>query len=160
MELRQAVGSDLPQIVRIESICFPPNEAAQEAEIKERFEAFKENFIVALIEDEVVGFINGCTTDVLALPDELYHDPTLHQPNGPYQAIFGLDVLPEYRGQGIAIELMNYFINCSKNRGKRGIILTCKDHLITFYEQFDFRHKGVSLSVHGGSKWHDMVLEF
>ncbi|MFR3910591.1 MAG: GNAT family N-acetyltransferase [Clostridium paraputrificum] len=49
-------------------------------------------------------------------PDELYHDTSLHNPNGAYQTVFGLDVLPKYRRNGIAENLLNYFIQISKAR--------------------------------------------
>lgn len=40
------------------------------------------------------------------------------------------------------------------------MILTCKDHLIHYYQKFGFVHQGVSVSCHGGAKWNDMLLEF
>lgn len=51
------------------------------------------------------------TEDSPELSDELYHDVKLHNKNGAYQTVFGLDVLPEYRCNGVAAQLMNYFIN-------------------------------------------------
>lgn len=72
--------------------------------------------------------------------------------------MFGLDVLPEYRKTGVAAKLLNEMINLSKVRGKKGIILTCKDHLIHYYEKFGFENQGVSASSHGGAKWNNMFL--
>ena len=137
------------------------NQNQQRKRILEKdFFAFKENFFVAIEDGEVVGFINGCTTNSPELPDELYHDTSLHNPNGAYQTVFGLDVLPKYRRNGIAENLLNYFIQISKARGKKGIVLTCKDYLVHYYKKFGFEHKGVSASSHGGAKWNDMVLIF
>jgi putative heme iron utilization protein len=42
---------------------------------------------------------------------------------------------------------------------KSSVILTCKDHLIKYYETFGYVNLGVSSSVHGGAKWYDMVLK-
>ena len=95
-----------------------------------------------------------------ATPDELYHNVSLHDVNGKYQTVFGLDVLTDYRRSGVAAKLLNYFINISKKRGKKGMVLTCKDHLISYYEKFGFKHCGVSASFHGGAKWNDMVMIF
>ncbi|ORX45811.1 NH2-acetyltransferase [Piromyces finnis] len=153
--------NDLEQIINIENVCFPPSEAAKRIDFVDRFRTFKENFVVAEINNNVlIGFINGNTTDKPELPDELYHDVSLHKPNGDYQTVFGLDVLPEYRNQGVAEHLMNYLINISKERGKKGMVLTCKDHLIHYYEKFGYKHKGVSNSNHGGSVWNDMIFIF
>ena len=44
-----------------------------------------------------------------------------------------------------------------KENEVKGFVLTCKDHLIPFYESCGFRFKGVSKSVHGNAKWNDMV---
>ena len=160
MEIRQATRNDLREIAEIESICFPLAEAASKEAIYERFEVFGENFLVATEGEKIVGFINGCTTDKLELPDELYSDTSLHKPDGDYQTLFGLDVLPEYRRQGIAGKLLRSLIDLSKKRGKKGMVLTCKDHLIKFYESNGFEYKGVSASCHGKAKWNDMILIF
>lgn len=160
MEIRQATKEDLEEIIIIEGECFPEAEAAKEEDFRNRYAAFKENFFVAVKNGKVVGFINGCTTNTPELPDELYHNTSLHNPYGDYQTVFGLDVLPEYRKCGIAAELLNYFIEISKERGKKGMVLTCKDHLVHYYKKFGFNHVGVSASSHGGAKWNDMILLF
>lgn len=160
MEIRQANIEDLNEIIKIESICFPPEEAASEEVIRDRFQAFSENFLVAVEGDKVVGFINGCTTDKASLPDKLYHDVKFHNQNGKFQTVFGLDVLPQYRNKGVACELLKSFIELSRKRGKKGMVLTCKDYLVHYYEKFGFKHEGVSNSSHGGAKWNDMILLF
>lgn len=161
MQIRQAKQEDLKQIIEIERTCFPVAEAATAIEFQNRFEAFGECFLVAdKGENEIVGFINGCVTDKPVLNDELYHNPKLHNSLGGYQTVFGLDVLPAYRGQGVAAKLLNEFIVLAKQRNQKGIILTCKDHLVHYYEKFGFVHQGISDSSHGGAIWHDMLMEF
>lgn len=160
MNIRLATSNDLNEIIAIEQQCFPISEAASATQFKERFQAFPENFIVAEHNGSIIGFINGGTTDIPELPDELYHNIALHNPNGNYQTVFGLDVLPQYQRQGIAGELLNYMIALSKERNKKGMVLTCKDHLIHYYSKFGFKHQGTSASCHGGSKWNNMLLLF
>ncbi|MDU1910080.1 GNAT family N-acetyltransferase [Fusobacterium sp.] len=158
LEIRMAEKNDVEKIVKIEQECFPAAEAAKEEDIYKRFEAFGENFIVAVENGKVIGFVNGCTTDKPELPDELYHNTLLHKAAGGYQTVFGLDVLPEYRKKGVAGELLKYMISLSRKRNKKGIILTCKDYLIGYYEKFGFENQGVSASSHGGAKWNNMFL--
>lgn len=157
MNIRLATKEDLNEIIKIESICFPEAEAAKESDFQKRFDAFKENFIIAEDNGKIIGFINGCTTDLPKLPDELYHNVQLHKKHGDYQTIFGLNVLPDYRRNGVAAQLMNYFIELSKERGKKGMVLTCKNHLIHYYEKFGFKHQGVSASEHGGAVWLSLI---
>ena len=160
--IRLAKEDEINEIIKIEEICFPPSEAAKKEDFIERFKTFPENFIIAENKEEnkLIGFINGCTYDEPKLPDELYHNVKLHNKNGDYQTVFGLDVLPNYRKQGVAENLMKYLINLSKKRNKKGIVLTCKQYLIHYYEKFGFKCQGISQSTHGGAQWNDMVLLF
>ena len=160
MQIRTATKEDINQLITIEALCFPPAEAASAEHIKERFEAFGECFLVAEVEGEVIGFINGCVTNRPELPDALYHDVSLHNPKGAYQTVFGLDVLEAYRNQGIAGQLLQALIDKAKQQGRKGVVLTCKDYLVAYYERFGFVHQGISASEHGGSIWNDMVLTF
>lgn len=156
--IRQATIDDIKDLAAIEAACFPAAEAASYKDIYERFQTFPQWFLVAEIDHQIVGFINGCTTNQPILEDELYHDPSLHKPSGAYQTVFGLDVLEAYRCQGIASLLMKSFIQLAIDHHKKAVILTCKDHLIDYYEKFGFVHQGISSSSHGGAQWNDMIL--
>ncbi|MDS0525274.1 GNAT family N-acetyltransferase [Clostridium sp. SHJSY1] len=158
--IRQIKIEDLDRVTEIERICFPEAEAATRESFKKRINTFQESFFVAEKDNEIIGFINGCVTNETTILDELYEDSSLHVQAGNYQTIFGLDVLPEYRNQGIAAKLMNHIINISKISKRKGIILTCKKKLIHYYEKFGYVNKGLSKSVHGGVNWYDMVLSF
>ena len=108
---------------------------------------------------EVIRFINGCVTDRTTICDEMFADVTYHSPEGAYQSVFGLDVLPQYQRRGIAADLMEHLIADAWKREKKGMILTCKERLIPYYERFGYRNLGKSQSVHGGAIWYDMLLE-
>lgn len=158
--IRHAVADDIEKVALVEEKCFPPAEAATIKSFFERFMAFPECFLVAEVEGKVVGHINGCVTDSPKLTDALYHNTALHLPNGSWQTVFGIAVLPEYQHHGIARELMRNFKEETKERGKEGIVLTCKDEKIGFYESLGFTYDGVSESSHGGARWNDMILKF
>lgn len=158
--IRPSQVEDVEKIAVIEEKCFPAAEAASLKSFVERFITFPECFFVAELQGKVVGYINGCVTDKPELPDELYHNAALHEPDGPWQTVFGIAVLPEFQHQGIAMAMMNYFKETVKERGKEGIVLTCKDHKRGFYENLGFCCRGISESSHGGAKWNDMVLKF
>ena len=161
VKIRNARQNEGREMAEIEAVCFPIEEAASEKEIRARLAAFPKNFYVAATQDgKLAGFINGCTTDQPVLGDELYHDISLHRPDGAYQTVFGLNVLPQYRRQGIAEQLVRALIDGAKESGKKGVILTCKEHMIHYYEKFGFVNHGVADSSHGGAVWYDMQLRF
>jgi ribosomal protein S18 acetylase RimI-like enzyme len=158
--IRKVFMEDLNAVTEVEAKCFPEAETASKASFEQRIMTFPESFFVAETNGKIIGFINGCIINETAIYDELFHDATLHVPGGDYQTIFGLDVIPEYRNQGIAAQLMNHLIEISRLDGRKGAILTCKEKLIHYYSKFGFENKGVSKSKHGGSQWYDMILEF
>lgn len=157
--IRKVSIKDLDRVAEIELQCFPKAEAATKESLKKRINTFQESFFIVEKDNKIIGFINGCVTNEKAIFDELYEDASLHIKSGNYQTIFGLDVIPEYRNQGIAAELMNHMINTSKIADRKGLILTCKEKLIHYYEKFGYVNKGLSKSVHGGVDWYDMILE-
>lgn len=158
--IRQAIADDITKIAYIEEKCFPKSEAASLKSFFERFMAFPECFLVAEVDGTVVGHINGCVTSYDKLIDALYHNAALHEPDGPWQTVFGIAVLPEYQQQGIASALMENFKVNAEKRGKQGILLTCKDEKLGFYEKLGFTYVGVSGSGHGGARWNDMMFNF
>ncbi|EKQ56076.1 MULTISPECIES: GNAT family N-acetyltransferase [unclassified Clostridium] len=160
IKIRQVSIEDLDAVAEVERKCFPAEEAASKESFEERIKTFPQSFFVVEIEGKIIGFINGCVINETVICDELFHDVSLHVPSGKYQTIFGLDVMQEYRNQGIAAKLMKHMIESARNAGRKGVILTCKERLIPYYSKFGYKNKGVSESVHGGAKWYDMILEF
>ena len=49
-------------------------------------------------------------------------------------------------------------IEQAKKEGRKGLVLTCKDKLLHYYEDFGFVNEGVSKSVHGNVVWYQMRL--
>lgn len=160
INIRYVTAEDLDQVAAVEAACFPAAEAAGRESFKRRIETFPECFFVAVHDSRIIGFINGCATDERTIRDEMFEDSGLHKKDGIYQSIFGLDVLEEYRGQGVAAKLMEHMIQDAEAKGRRGLILTCKDRLIHYYSKFGYENLGGSASVHGGAVWYDMLLEF
>lgn len=134
IEIRQGKYSDLAVIAEIENKCFPSAEAAPKCQLESRLKLFPNHFYVALADGNIVGFINGFVSDNESIHDEMYENAWLHNEKGNYQMIFGLDVLPEYRRFGIANRLMNTMIESAKREGRKGLVLTCKNELVSFYE--------------------------
>ncbi len=158
--IRNVRPEDFERVAEIETICFPAAEAATRDSLKARIAAFPECFFIAEKEGVLIGFVNGCITNSPVIYDELFSSTQHHIPNGQNLAVFGLDVIPEYRRKGIAAQLMNHLIQAAKNTGRESVILTCKDQLVHYYESLGYVNNGLSKSTHGGSQWFDMALTF
>lgn len=160
MQIRNVTIEDLMAVSELEAVCFPAAEAASLNALKQRIQTFPESFLVMEDGGKIIGMINGCVTNQKTISDDLYDKADAHDPHGDYQSIFGLDVHPDYQHKGYAVQLMKRLIHEAKKAGRKGMILTCKEELIGFYEQFGYENKGVSESVHGGVVWYDMRLEW
>ncbi|SDE29439.1 GNAT family N-acetyltransferase [Sporomusa acidovorans] len=156
--VRGVCPEDLERVTAVEAVCFPAAEAATRESFQERIAAFPEYFFVAEVQRGLIGFINGCVTNSPVIFDEMFHSTSYHIPNGENLTVFGLTVIPEYRKQGVAAQLMQHFIQTAKNTGKRKVILTCKERLVPYYESFGYAYDGISASTHGGAQWFDMTL--
>lgn len=157
--IRNARPEDINRIAEIEGICFPAAEAAPKETIAMRFEAYSKGFFVAELDQKVVGFINGAAFDADTIDDAFFESMDAHDDKNRSLVIFGLDVDPNFQNKGIAAELMRQFSAFGKSEEKAQILLTCKAHLIHYYEKFAYVNDGPSESVHGGAQWYDMTLK-
>lgn len=160
MQIRTATLSDLPALTAVEAACFPPAEAATQKQLAARLRAFPGHFWLLEERGVLMAFADGMVINEPAIRDEMYADALLHRENGTWQAVFGLNTLPEYRRQGYGALLVNRIIADARAQGRKGCVLTCKEGLIVYYEKFGFRSCGISQSIHGGVTWYDMQLEF
>ena len=165
MNIRKAKMQDLDEIAAIEAECFPASEAATRKSFEGRLAVYPDYFWI--LEDEgkdgnkkIVSFVNGMATDSPNLEDEMYENPNLHNEKGNWQMIFGVNTLPEYRRRGYAGKLINELIFEAKSNGRKGVVLTCKDKLVSFYEKIGFVNEGVSESTHGNAIWYNMRIIF
>ena len=160
MTVRYALPSDLAALTAVEAACFPAAEAATEKDIKNRLDYYANHFWLLFDGDTLVSFVDGFVTDEADLTDEMYENAALHNENGAWQMIFGVNTLPAYRRQGCAAQLLERAIQDARAQGRKGLVLTCKDALIHYYEKFGFVNEGISASVHGNVVWYQMRLTF
>lgn len=159
-KLRRASMEDLSAVVQVEAVCFPQAEAAGKDVFAERLRTFGDHFWLLEDEGKLAGFINGMVTNEQTINDQMYEKAELHNEEGAWQTVFGVDTVPEYRRKGCAALLIQRLIADAGRQGRKGCILTCKEELLHYYEKFGFKNCGVSRSVHGGALWYDMRMEF
>ena len=158
--IRKATTADLDLVTHIEATCFPSAEAASREAFVERLKYYAGQFLIAFDDDTPIGFIDGFVTNDEILTDEMFSDASLHNPNGAWQMIFGLNTLPEYRNCGVGSQLIAAFIELAREEKRKGVILTCKEEKIHYYAKFGFVNEGESESDHGGAKWYQMRIVF
>ena len=157
-DFRSIRQEEAEEAADIEAICFPPNEACTRQRMKERIAAAADTFLVAIDKEtgKIAGFINGIATNEMQLTDEFFTDASLHDPEGNVLMILGLDVLPEYRKQGLGRELVYNCCRREQEKGRRMVMLTCHEKLVKMYKRMGFEDHGESGSTWGGEKWHEM----
>ena len=95
MNIRTANISDLSAITAVEAECFPPSEAATEKCFEARLRVFPDHFWLLEDNGKLIAFVNGMVTDEPAIRDEMFENAELHNKNGAWQSIFGVNTIPE-----------------------------------------------------------------
>lgn len=140
---RSILPEEAEQAVAIETECFPPHEACKPEIMRARVAIAPERFLVAVDRESgrIAGFIDGLATNDAHLRDAM---------------ILGVNVLPAYRRQGLAREMVAQFLRREQSRGTERVILTCLAHRVAMYEGFGFRTIGDSDSTWGDEQWIEM----
>ncbi len=159
--IRTAASADKDIIAAVEAECFPPAEAATAEQFSDRLKHYADHFLLMFEDDRLLAFVDGFVTNERDLTDEMYENAALHDEKGKWQMLFGVNTVPAYRRKGCAGELIGRFITIAREQGRMGVVLTCKDRLIRYYEKFGFVNEGLTAkSTHGGAEWYQMRLTF
>ena len=160
-EFRNILACEAGQAAEIEAVCFPPNEACPKEAMTGRTLKIPELFLVAADRRSglIAGFLNGIATDEETFADKFFTDTGLYKPDGKNIMLLGLDVLPGYRRQGLATEIMRRYAQREAEKGRVRLILTCLDEKIPMYKKMGFKDLGLSASVWGEKAWHEMELK-
>ncbi|MFE8695573.1 GNAT family N-acetyltransferase [Cytobacillus sp. FJAT-53684] len=155
--LRNVQTTDLEQLLLIENEAFSIDEAATKEAFEERVQLIADTFIVAEKNGEILGYINGPIINEPYITDNLFKEIKENPKSGGYQSVLGLAVSKQARNQGIAKILIEKMEELVKENEREGITLTCKQELVSFYENFGFVNHGMSESTHGGVSWYNLV---
>lgn len=158
-EIRLIRRSEVREAAEAERLCFPPNEAGTKEVVKARATLAGEQFLVAVDREtgRLAGYLNGLVTDESTLRDGFFKQTDLHDPRGANVMVLSLGVLPQYRRQGLASELMACYVRQERERGRRMLVLTCLEEKVGMYRKMGFEDGGMSQSCWGGESWHEMT---
>ncbi|MDN4527111.1 GNAT family N-acetyltransferase [Fictibacillus fluitans] len=157
ISLRNVQPGDLEGLAVIENEGFSKDEAATREVFIERIQVISDTFIVAEQDGKILGYINGPVIPHPYITDDLFKEIQENPKTGGYQSILGVAVSRQARNQGIATLLMEKMEELVHENERKGITLTCKQELVSFYEKLGFVSHGISESKHGGVSWYNMI---
>lgn len=151
---------EIEEAIEIEQICFPPNEACSAASMRARVAVAADLFLVAIDKTtgKIAGFFNGIATNEEKFRDEFFTDAGLHNPDGKVVMLLGLDVLPEYRRQGLATRIVSEYACRERANGRKLLLLTCLEGKVRMYENMGYENHGLADSTWGGEEWYEMGM--
>jgi len=88
-------------------------------EFAERIKYYGDHFWLLFEGDKLIAFLDGFVTDEPDLTDEMYAKASMHDENGAWQMLFGLNTLPEYRKNGYAANCSTVPLRMRESRGER-----------------------------------------
>lgn len=158
--IRNATIRDLDVITAVEAACFSPAEAATRDTLADRLHRYPDHFWLLFEDETLVSFLDGFVTDLPDLTDDMFEHAELHDENGQWQMIFGVNTIPSRRRRGHAGTLIDCAIRDAERQGRKGVVLTCKDEMIPYYAKFGFITECKGLSRYAGIAWNQMRLRF
>ncbi len=159
--IKHATMEYLDSIASVEAECFPPSEAADREAFIDRIRVYSSHFYLLFEDSKLISFIDGFVTDETDLTDEMFECADMHNENGAWQMLFGVNTLPKYRRKGYAGTLIRMMIEDARNQGRKGLVLTAKQEKTAYYAGFGFIDEGITeKSTHGDAVWHQMRITF
>lgn len=159
MELRHMHARDFTELVRIEQENFDPAEQIAEEILAYYTEAGATNCLVIEDNGQLAAYILAAETNQPSVTDTIFTAPEGMEGPADYLAIASLSVSSTYQQQGLGTLLLAGLKELAASKGMKGISLTCKESLISYYEMNGFSENGLSDSKFGGKIWYDMYWE-
>lgn len=159
MLIRQGRLSDLDAVYETELANFGPEVATSYEAFAERLHLIPDTFLVAELDGQFAGYVEGPVVMTPVITDDLFHKVNPNPPTGGYIAITSLSVPEIFKGQGHGTTLLAAMKDLAVAQGREGIVLTCQEYLLPYYEMNGFVDQGLSDSQHGGQSWYQMIWE-
>ncbi|MDA3052028.1 GNAT family N-acetyltransferase [Campylobacter sp. JMF_01 NE2] len=159
MQIRSAKTADLDAIKAIEDISFPPNQRVSKEAFGEFLAKFADDIFVACENNQIIGEIVSLCTNERDFDDDMFFGTKFHDKDGAWLMGLSLGVVPKFSGRGVGSALIGTLQTHAQARAKSGIVLTCEECLVKFYEKFGFVNEGICKSKFGDKSWYQMRWE-
>lgn len=147
------VASDHVQaVINLELASYPQDEAASPEKIHYRVEEAGNYFLVAKLDTQVVGFINGTCIQGKRIT---HSSMSTHDSAGRTLVIHSVVTHSSYRRKGLAAWMIeNYLKYLRKENLVDDVLLLCKSKLMPLYLSAGFQFSRISDVVHGQVSLH------
>ena len=143
--IRPATAADIDCCARIESTCFPPEQAADRERMAGRGAAWPQHILLGTVDGEAVGFVMGPVIAHPVITDELFADPGCHCESAPYQSVFSLAVHPDHRRKGFGAAIVRTLLRHAKDARLESVSLEVRASntaAIELYKRAGFAEAG------------------
>ena len=141
LRYRKATMSDVDKLAQIRSVfLMEANDIRMETEREKMENANKAYFITALAEDRFAAWLALDGEKIVATSGLSFYTvpPNVNCADGKVAYIMNMFTFPEYRKQGIGMELLKRIVEEAKNRGYKKITLNATDIGRPLYERYGF----------------------
>ena len=148
MRIRQANLLDLEEIVRIEQANFLGEEAISPEKLKEQIEKIPNTFLIADLNGEIAGYIIGSAVSSHSLLKGDLMDVVKNPLQSDLLRLQRLSVHPSFQRQGIGTLLIASVKEMVALKEYEGILLSCTESLLSYYEMNGFVDIGLLELLH------------
>lgn len=141
--IREVQPSDLESIWLIgESNSDSQDEISIEM-IKERIRNHAGTFLLASLNEEIIGYIIGDELTKFTQSDSRKQLEAAIPDTSDFITILDLAVHPDYQGQGFGTLLLAALKEVTRQQNRPGIYLLCEDELLAYFEMNGFVEQGI-----------------
>ena len=141
--IREVQPSDLESIWLIgESNSDSQDEISIEV-IKERIRKHAGTFLLASLNEEIIGYIIGDELTKFIQSDSRKQLEAAIPDTSDFITILDLAVHPDYQGQGFGTLLLAALKEVTRQQNRPGIYLLCEDELLAYFEMNGFVEQGI-----------------
>jgi ribosomal protein S18 acetylase RimI-like enzyme len=140
----------------LEARSYPEDEAATPEKIQYRSENATAFFLVAKVEDTLIGFINGTCIHGSSIN---HSSMSIYISEGRTLVIHSVAVDGNQRRKGIASWMLRQYLSFLKEKDLvDSVLLLSKPYLLPLYTSVGFQYRKVSEVVHGQETWLELGL--
>lgn len=159
VSIREAQASDLDQIYLITERDANSCRNFSKEMIEERIRNHADTFLLAILDDQVIGFIIGADLTETTSKNPVFDIDFIRPISRVPIIILNLMIHPDYRGQGFGTLLLAALKESSRFINKSGLYLACPDEMLSYFEMNAFVEYGFAESQNSSDTYFHMHWE-